>query len=126
MLTVVHYRSGDIVGEWLPHTTTFLTSFTVDLVFYATCHTALSWSSLVIAQKFYFGRSFAWVAAIKQFVLAGLPTTSVLTLRLAYSLSAFPWGINILAFSSNKSPLYIFFPLGLAPTNRVASTSVNP
>jgi len=29
-LTVAHFRSGDIVGEWLPHTTTFFTSLTVE------------------------------------------------------------------------------------------------
>lgn len=57
--TVAHLKSGDIVGEWLPHTTTFWTSPTADPVFSATCHTALSWSSLVIAQKFYLGRSLA-------------------------------------------------------------------
>lgn len=125
-LTVAHSKSGDIVGEWLPHTTTFFTSLTVECVFSATCHTALSWSSLVMAQKFYFGKFFAWVAAIKQFVLAGLPTIKVLTSRWAKSLSALPWGMKIFAFYKRRSPLSIPLPLGLAPTSRAASTSVKP
>jgi hypothetical protein len=36
-------------------------------------------------------------------VLAGLPTTSTLTLRLATLFSALPWAVKILAFSSSRS-----------------------
>ena len=125
-LTVAHSRSGDIVGEWLPQTTTFAISPTTEPVFSATCQTALSWSSLVMAAKFFLGRSLAWVAVIRQFVLAGLPTIRVLISLWAWSLMALPWGINIFAFSWRRSPLSIPFPLGLAPTRRAASTSWNP
>jgi len=82
-LTVDQVKSGNIVGEWLPQITTLLTDGTGDPVFSATCQTALSWSSLVIAAKFYLGKSLAWVAAIKQLVLAGFPTIKVLTFLLA-------------------------------------------
>ena len=101
-------------------------SATTEPVLSATCQTALSWSNLVIAAKFFLGRSLAWVAAIKAFVFAGFPTINVLTSLWAYSLRAWPWGMKILAFSCKRSPLYIPFPLGLAPTNMAASTSWNP
>lgn len=78
-LTLAQVKSGNIVGEWLPHTTTLVISVTGDPVLSAICQTALSWSNLVIAQKFYLGKSLAWVAAIKQLVLAGFPTTKTLT-----------------------------------------------
>jgi len=124
--TVAQARSGDMVGEWLPQTTTFAISATTEPVFSATCQTALSWSSLVIAAKFLLGKSLAWVAAIKQLVFAGFPTTKVFTFLLAYSLRAWPWGIKILAFYCKRSALYIPFPLGLAPTKMAASTSWKP
>jgi len=51
-------------------------------------------------------------------VLAGFPTTKTLTFLLALSFNAFPYSMNILAFSFNKSALSIPGPLGLAPTNK--------
>jgi hypothetical protein len=119
-LTWAQVRSGNIVGEWFPQITTLAISATADPVLSATCQTALSWSNLVIAQKFYLGKSFAWVAAIKQLVLAGFPTVKTLTSLWAWSFKAFPWGMKILAFSWSKSPLYIPLLLGFAPTNNAA------
>ena len=63
---------------------------------------------------------------MRALVLAGFPTTRVLTYLCACSLRAFPWGIKILAFSWRRSARSIPFPLGLAPTNRAASTSWKP
>lgn len=52
-----------------------------------------------------------------QFVLAGFPTTIILQFLSANLFIAFPYYLNIFAFSANKSFLSIPGPLGLEPTN---------
>lgn len=59
-------------------------------------------------------------------VLHGLPTTSTFAVLLALSLMYFPVSMNMLALSFNRSPRSIPGPLGLAPTKRAKSISLNP
>jgi len=124
--TVAHVKSGNIVYEWFPQMTTFSMLVIGVPVFSATCQTALSWSNLVIAAKFYLGKSLAWVAVIKQIVLTGLPTIKVFTSLWAQSLRALACGMNILAFYCKRSTLSIPFYIGLEPTNKAAYTSMKP
>jgi hypothetical protein len=58
-------------------------------------------------------------------VLAGLPTTSTLTSRLATAFSAAPWAVKIFAFSSSRSLRSMPGPRGLAPTSIAMSASLN-
>ena len=55
--------------------------------------------------------------AISELVLAGLPTTSTRTSRLATASSALPWAEKILAFSSSRSLRSMPGPRGRAPTS---------
>ena len=125
-LTVVYVMSGNIVGEWLPQTANFSISLTVELVFTAICQSDLSWSSLVKAQKFYLGKSFACKAATKQFVLAGLAIITTFTSRFACSLIDFPWAIKMGALSYKRSRLYIPTFWGFPPTKKIACVSLKP
>ena len=58
-------------------------------------------------------------------MLAGLPTTSTMTSRLATASSALPWAVKILAFSSSRSLRSIPGPRGRAPTSIATSASLN-
>ena len=64
------------------------------------------------------GMSGACDFAIRQFVLAGLPTTSTLMSSAARSLSASPCGPKIPPFASSRSARSIPFDRGRAPTRR--------
>ena len=56
---------------------------------------------------------------INAFVFAGLPTTIILVVVLAFSLIIFPCTLNIFALSNNKSARCMPLDLGLAPTNNM-------
>lgn len=61
-------------------------------------------------------------AAMRQLVLAGLPTTTTRRVSLlATSLRAFPWTEKMAALSINKSFLCIPLLLGLAPMSMATS-----
>lgn len=59
--------------------------------------------------------------AIRQFVFAGLPTTTTLHVFFAYFSKASPWILNIFALAFNKSFLSMPSLLGIAPT-RIATS----
>src|SRR5215475_11412177 len=61
-------KSGYIVGEWLPHTTSFSIDDTGLPDLAASCDSARLWSRRSMAVKFFFGRSGADFMAIYAFV----------------------------------------------------------
>ncbi len=87
--------SGYCVVEWLPQTVTFFTAAFAAPALCATCAMVRLWSSRIIAVKFAGERPGALFIAISALVLAGLPTTSTLTLRFATASSAAPWAVKI-------------------------------
>ena len=76
------------------------------------------WSRRVRAEKFSLGRSGAQLCAMRQLVLAGLPTTKTLTLREAHWLRAAPCSRKIEAFFSRRSLRSMPGRRGKAPTIR--------
>ena len=70
-----------------------------------------------MAVKLRGSRSVALARAISALVLAGLPTTSTLTLRSATSLSALPCAEKICALASSRSLRSMPGPRGRAPTS---------
>src|SRR3970040_1999676 len=80
--------SGYCVAEWLPHTVTFVSAAVGLAIFCAICEVARLWSRRIMAVNCVGLRLLAFCIAIRQLVLAGLPTTSTLTSRLATSPSA--------------------------------------
>ncbi len=123
--TLALYRSGNMVGEWLPHTTRSLTSETPTPSFFASCATARFSSSRVIAVKRSFGMSGALCAAIRAFVFAGLPTTRIFTSSAAPALSASPCGLKIAPLASSRSARSIPFERGRAPMSSATFTPSN-
>src|SRR5690242_10247820 len=85
-LTLAWNTLGYWVAEWLPQIVMLVTSETWAPVFCATWAIARLWSRRIIAVKRSRGMSEAWLAAIRQLVLAGLPTTRTLTSEAARSL----------------------------------------
>ena len=94
------------------------TSSTVTLAFFASIDTALFSSKRVIAVNLSLSKRLDWEAAIIQFVLHGLPTTTILQSSAAFSAIALPCPTKILPLSFNKSERSIPGPRGLLPTNR--------
>ena len=68
-----------MVGEWLPHTPMWEMSLTGTASFAASWAIARLWSRRIIDVNRSRGMSGALFIAIRQFVLAGLPTTSTFT-----------------------------------------------
>ena len=95
--------SGYWVELWLPQIVIFLMSVVCAPVFSASCDMARLWSRRTIAVKHFGSRSGAFCCAISALVLAGLPTTSTFTLRLACSFIALPCGPKIAPFASSRS-----------------------
>ena len=79
-----------MVGEWLPHTPIVVMSVTGTASLLASCAIARLWSRRIIEVKRSRGMSGALFIAIRQFVLAGLPTTSTFTSAAATAFSALP------------------------------------
>src|SRR6185437_8853159 len=89
-------RSGYWVAEWLPQTVTFFTEAFGLPILAAICEVARLWSSRIIAVNCVGLRLGAFFIAMRQLVLAGLPTTSTLTFRSATLSSAWPCGAKLL------------------------------
>ena len=82
-------------------------------------------TNLVRHEKFPVGIDGAYLDAIKQFVLAGLPTTSTRTDLRAYWSSAMPCDLKILTLAANKSLRSIPSRLGIEPARMATSMSRN-
>src|ERR1700748_1144378 len=93
--TLAFTRSGYWVVEWLPHTVMLVTEVTGLPSLLASWILARLWSRRIIAVKRSFGTSGAFDIAIRQLVLAGLPTTSTLMLSAAPALIASPCGFEM-------------------------------
>src|SRR5574341_125037 len=94
--------SGYWVAEWLPQTVTFFTAALGLPILCAIWEVARLWSRRIIAVNCVGLRLFAFFMAMRQLVLAGLPTTSTLTSRAATRSSAWPCGAKILPFRSEE------------------------
>ncbi len=63
--------------------------------------------------------------AIRQFVLAGLPTTSTFTSEAARAFSALPWPVKIFPFSASSSARSMPLVRGREPTSSATLTPSN-
>src|SRR3954452_17057174 len=115
-------RSGNIVGEWLPHTTRSWMSPTPTSSFWASCATARFSSRRVMAVNRSLGMSGASLIAMSAFVFAGLPTTRIFTSSAAWALSDSPWGLKIAPLASSRSARSMPFERGRAPTRSATFT----
>src|SRR5947208_2700975 len=95
--------SGYWVAEWFPQMVTLRIELKGLPILCASWATARLWSRRIIAVNCVALRPGAFFMAMRQLVLAGLPTTSTLTLRLATASSALPCGAKILPFASSRS-----------------------
>ena len=84
------------------------------------------WSRRSIAVNRSFGTSGAFDIAISAFVLAGLPTTRILTSSAAPALIASPWGLKMPPFASSRSERSMPGPRGRAPTRSPMLHPSNP
>ncbi len=91
--------------------------------FWASCATARFSSRRVMAVKRSAGMSGACVRAMREFVLAGLPTTSTLMSSAAPLLSASPCGLKIAPLASRRSARSMPFERGRAP---ISSATLQP
>src|SRR5437868_4698487 len=78
-LTSAWKTSGYCVAEWLPQIVILVTSVVCAPALAASCARARLWSRRVIAVNRRGSRCFAFCWAISAWVLAGLPTTRILT-----------------------------------------------
>src|SRR3546814_5062185 len=74
--TVAKRQSANMVGEWLPQTTSFPISCTATPALAANFEAARVWASRIIEVMFAAGNSGALRARMEALVLAGLPTRS--------------------------------------------------
>ena len=103
-----------------------VTSFTCTPAFCASCAFARFSSRRVIANQRLEGMPVAWVMAIQQFVLQGLPTMRTLTSSAAFFSIALPWPTNILPLIPSKSERSIPFLRGTLPTSRAQFAPLKP
>jgi len=75
-LTLPAFIYGYIVGLWLPKMAMLVILLTSVFNFSFSCDKALLWSSLLIAVIALLGNFLNLLAAIRQLVLHGLPTTT--------------------------------------------------
>ena len=94
-----------------------MTDATGTPVFAASCALARLWSRRVIAVKRSRGIEPALFIAIRQFVLAGLPTTSTRTSSAAPAASALPCAVKIAPLASSSSLRSMPFVRGREPTS---------
>ncbi len=106
------------MAEWLPQIVILRTLVTATPAFRASCVFARLWSSRIIAVNRSAGTSGALRCAIRQFVFAGLPTTSTRTSSAAWSLMARPCTVKMAPLASSRSPRSMPFVRGRAPTSR--------
>src|SRR5487761_2562376 len=108
--------SGYWVAEWLPQTIALRRLVTGLLIFAPICDSERLWSRRIMPVNWRGDRRGAFFIAISALVLAGLPTTSTLTLRLATAFSALPCGTNIAPLASSRSLRSMPAVRGRAPT----------
>ena len=82
--------SGYWVALWFPHMMMFSMFSTLAPVLAEIYESDLVWSNLVIPVKFFFGMEGALVEAMRQLVLQGFPTTTILAVFLATLSRAWP------------------------------------
>ena len=104
--------------EWLPQTVMLVTEVTGLPSLLASWVLARLWSRRIIAVKRSRGTSGAFDIAIRQLVLAGLPTTSTLMSSAAPALIASPCGLKMPPLASSRSARSMPGPRGRAPTSR--------
>ena len=115
--TLAWKTSGYCVAEWLPQIVMFVTAATCTPVLAAICALARLWSRRVIAVNRSRGIEPALFIAMRQFVLAGLPTTSTRTSSAALAASALPCAVKIAPFASSSSLRSMPFVRGREPTS---------
>ena len=113
------------MAEWLPQMVMLVTSLIADPVFWATWAMARLWSRRIIAVNRSLGTSGALLCAMRQLVLAGLPTTRTFRSEAAWALSACPCGLKIPPLASSRSPRSIPLVRGRAPTSMAMFTPSN-
>ena len=116
-------KSANIVGEWLPKMMMSSTSVIGTPAFWASWVRARFWSRRVIAVKRSGPSRDAWAAAIMQFVLQGLPTTTTRASSEATSSMAVPCSTKILPLSVSSSARSMPGPRGLLPMRMHQSAS---
>ena len=119
--------SGYCVAEWLPQIERLVTVRTGAPALAATWPSARFWSSRVMAENWCGANGVAecpalW-AAIRQLVLAGLPTTSTRTSRAALAARALPWTLKMAPLASSRSRRSMPLLRGRAPTRSAMSAS---
>mmetsp|Transcript_10300 Transcript_10300/g.24177 ORF Transcript_10300/g.24177 Transcript_10300/m.24177 type:complete len:247 (+) Transcript_10300:247-987(+) len=114
-------RSGYWVEEWLPQMASFSMSSTAQPSFWVSWPTARLWSRRIMAEKLVGAMSGALAEAMRQLVLAGLPTISTFTFLLAEALMALPVAVKMAPLSLSRSPRSMPGPRGLAPTRKAKS-----
>ena len=111
--------SGYWVAEWLPQIV--MRGDVGDVAtpaLAATWASARLWSRRVIAVKFFAGSRSQLFMAIRQLVLAGLPTTSTLQSSAAAADSALPWTVKMAPLASSRSARSMPWVRGREPTSR--------
>ena len=119
-------KSGYIVELWLPQMARFVTAATSTPAFRASWIRARFWSSIVIANQRSDGTDRAWLIAIRQLVLQGLPTTSTRTSGAAVRAMAWPWPVKIRPLMPRRSLRSMPALRGTEPTSRAQLTPVKP
>src|SRR2546423_9072884 len=117
--------SGYWVAEWFPQMVTLRIELKGLPIFCASWATARLWSRRIIAVNCVALRPGAFFMAMRQLVLAGVPTTRTLTLRLAAAASALPCGAEILPVASSRSFLSLPGPRRRAATRGALSPSLH-
>lgn len=109
------FMYGYMVGLWLPKIAMLERLLTSVFNFSFSCDSALLWSSLLMAVIALLGNLLNLLAAMRQFVLQGLPTTTALRPGSATESSACPTSTNILPLSLIKSARSMPLVRGLDP-----------
>mmetsp|Transcript_7394 Transcript_7394/g.14377 ORF Transcript_7394/g.14377 Transcript_7394/m.14377 type:complete len:261 (+) Transcript_7394:174-956(+) len=120
-LTLQWLMSGYWVEEWLPQMMDPVTCSMGTPHLMATCAMARLWSRRVSAEKFFLGMLGAHSEAMRQLVLAGLPTTSTLTFLEATVLRRSPCCLKMPQFFSRRSLRSMPSLRGKAPSMMTAS-----
>mmetsp|Transcript_24977 Transcript_24977/g.59605 ORF Transcript_24977/g.59605 Transcript_24977/m.59605 type:complete len:220 (+) Transcript_24977:367-1026(+) len=122
---VAWLMSGYWVAEWLPQMMGPDTSSRGTDALIASCAKARLWSRRVSAEKFSLGMLVAQVMAVRQLVLAGLPTTSTFTVFDATVLRYSPCSLKMPQFLARRSLRSMPSLRGNAPSMITASAPVN-
>ena len=119
-------KSGYWVAEWLPQMHMLVTFDWWTEAFLASWLLARFSSRRVMAKKRSFGTPSALAMAMRQFVLQGLPTTSVRTSLAAFLAIALPCPVKILPLMPSRSPRSIPALRGTDPTSSAQLVPLKP